>query len=373
MSTTIARVRPKPKVTSLLYSQFLVNSQINYTCDYMAKGNVDLVTSKKAFSGDSVERFLKGNKLTPKLLWDNVKSEIVEDETGIIIFDDTVLDHNSSSQIENVRYQWSGTEHKVIRGIGVVTCVYYNPTIDKFWIIDYRIYDPDRDAKKKTDLVMDMYDLVVLSRRLDQNSSQTLKHRSVHIDAAYSTNKVLAKIDGYGKVYYCNIRSNRLALDLSDDIEEEKKIPKKANYRPVKDLAWNEQNLETGKIIRLNKSPARAIVKLFQVASSHRRTDYLITNDLSTSSSDDIQKENAKRWKVELFHRELKQVTGVEACQCRKQRSQRNHINLCMRVWVFLNRKAQELETTVYQLKKNLLQDYLINEMRNPRLKFSES
>jgi hypothetical protein len=28
---------------------------------------------------------------------------------------------------------------------------------------------------------------------------------------------------------------------------------------------------------------------------------------------------------IEEFHRELKQLTGVEACQCRKARIQRNH------------------------------------------------
>jgi len=43
-----------------------------------------------------------------------------------------------------------------------------------------------------------------------------------------------------------------------------------------------------------------------------------------------------------------------------------------MRVWVFLNRKAQKLNTTIYQLKEILLQDYIINEMRNSRLKFVE-
>jgi len=168
----------------------------------------------------------------------------------------------------------------------------YNPKVDKFWLIDYRIYDPDRDNKKKTELVIDMYDLIVLNKNIP--------HRSVHVDAAYATNKVLAKINDYGKLYYCNIRSNRLALDLSEDIEEEKKIPKKSNYKAVKDLTWDEKNLETGKLVRLNKSPAKAKVKLFRVASSNRRTDYLITNDLSTSSSIDIQKENAKRWKMRV-------------------------------------------------------------------------
>ena len=34
-------------------------------------------------------------------------------------------------------------------GIGVVNCVYYNPEIDRYWVIDFRIYQPDQDGKKK--------------------------------------------------------------------------------------------------------------------------------------------------------------------------------------------------------------------------------
>ena len=32
------------------------------------------------------------------------------------------------------------------------------------------------------------------------------------------------------------------------------------------------------------------------------------------------------RWKIEQFHRELKQTTGIEKNQCRKARIQCNHI-----------------------------------------------
>ena len=37
-----------------------------------------------------------------------------------------------------------------------MTCVYVNPTLDQFWIIDYRIYDPEGDGKTKLDHVQDM-------------------------------------------------------------------------------------------------------------------------------------------------------------------------------------------------------------------------
>ena len=68
-----------------------------------------------------------------------VRKELVLSEDGYILFDDTVLDKNHSFAIELVRRQWSGNAKKVIKGIGLVTCVYVNPDIDKFWVIDYRI------------------------------------------------------------------------------------------------------------------------------------------------------------------------------------------------------------------------------------------
>ncbi len=68
-----------------------------------------------------------------------------------MIFDDTVMKKKSSKKIELVRRQYSGNEHQVIRGIGVVNCIYFNPKNEQFWIIDYRIYDPDGDKKTKID------------------------------------------------------------------------------------------------------------------------------------------------------------------------------------------------------------------------------
>lgn len=50
---------------------------------------------------------------------------------GYLVFDDTVLDKRYSFTIESVRRQYSGNAHGVIKGIGVVTCVYVNPKLDR--------------------------------------------------------------------------------------------------------------------------------------------------------------------------------------------------------------------------------------------------
>lgn len=60
---------------------------------------------------------------------------------------------------------------------------------------------------------------------------------------------------------------------------------------------------------------------------------------------------SAVRWKVEEFHRRVKQLIGIEACQCRKARIQRNHIACAIFVWTHVNRLAALTAQTVYQLK----------------------
>ncbi len=77
------------------------------------------------------------------------------------------------------------------------------------------------------------------------------------------------------------------------------------------------------------------------------------------------------RWKIEEFHREIKQLTGIESCQCRKARLQRNHIACAMLVWLRLKNLAYKTGETVYQIKHNLLSNYLIEQLKRPHIVMS--
>ncbi len=137
------------KTTSQIYCQYLLATQINYTCTNLADHFADL-------SHDDVARFLKEEKLTPRMLWEKVSPLLTSRPQGYMIFDDVVLEKTHSFKIQGVRRQYSGNQHGIIKGIGVVNCVYYDPVVDQFWAIDYRIFDPDRDGKTKHDQVRDM-------------------------------------------------------------------------------------------------------------------------------------------------------------------------------------------------------------------------
>ena len=53
--------------------------------------------------------------------------------SAYLLFDDTVLDKQYASVIELSRRQYSGNEHRVIRGIGLISCVYVNGGTGQFW------------------------------------------------------------------------------------------------------------------------------------------------------------------------------------------------------------------------------------------------
>jgi len=328
-------------VTRLDYCQYLLSSQINYTLTNFADHSAQ-------FSHDAINRYLAGDKITPRLVWENVRPQVVSTPTGYLVFDDTIVDKNFSHQIALVRPQYSGNAHSIVKGIGVVTCVYVNPETDQFWILDYRLYDPDGDGKSKLAHVHEMLQNVVYQKQLP--------FRGVLMDTWYATKDMMLAIEALHKLYYCPLKDNRQVDDSGAA----------RPYQRVDSLAWNEQELAHGKTIKIKGFPKDHKVKLFRVGLSLQRTDYIVTNDWTQNDTTATQEVCGWRWKIEQFHRETKQVTGLEQCQCRKARIVRNHIGCAILVWVRLKQVAHETQQTIYQVKHGLFDDYLRQQLKSP-------
>ncbi len=207
-----------------------------------------------------------------------------------------------------MRRQYSGNAGGVVKGIGIVTCVYYNASADRFWVIDYRIFDPDRDGKTKLDHLSEMLDSICstrhpISHRVD--GFVVCHHR--FDDQSYQSGKVVfpRRLSVIGKLMKLSVKSRNCAVET---------------------LCWTTLEEQTGKVVKLKGFAGQTRLKLFRVAVSTNRTEYLVTNEMTQSDSDAAQKESGHRWKIEQFHREAKQTTGLERYQCRLNRSQRNHI-----------------------------------------------
>jgi hypothetical protein len=130
-----------------------------------------------------------------------------------------------------------------------------------------------------------------------------IKPSVVVFDSWYASVKNL-KFLTKQNLYFVTVLSGNRIVDFKEHIAD-KKIP------------------ERGLVVHLR---AYGFIKVFKTFSKAKgEVEYLATNKLNITLSD-IKTVAAKRWKIEEYHRGLKQTTGIEKCQSRNQRSQRNHI-----------------------------------------------
>lgn len=332
--------------TQLDYCQYLLSSPFNYTQTYFA----DHV---KGLSHDKLNRLMQQIDVQPQDLWMSVQDTLVSSPNGFVLFDDTVLDKRHSFKIDCVKKQWSGNEHKTIKGIGVVTCVYVNPDTEQFWAIDYRLYNPDEDGKSKLDHVQDML--------LDAIDAKQLLFKTVLMDTWYSSRSLMLTIAELGKIYYTIAKPNRLIAEHYGQHA----------YQRVDTLEWTDAELEEGKRIRLNDFPNEHKGQLFRVTVLPGKTEYVVTNDVSQTDGKGVRDICKIRWKIEEFHREIKQLTGIERCQCRKGVIQRNHIGCAMLVWSRLKNLAYQTGCNVYALWKSQFDEMVTLLFQAPSITFA--
>lgn len=170
------------------YCQFLLASFTNFTQTYFT----DHI---EKWSHYQLNRFLRNENISSSELWQSVKDDIEYDAEGYIVFDDVVLSKPHAKEIEALRSQYSGSDKKVVVGIGIVTCLYVNPKTQAYWVIDYRPFDKDHDGKTKIDHLLEMLHNAVFKKQLP--------FRTVLMDAWYASMKVMKAIENFPRFTMC--------------------------------------------------------------------------------------------------------------------------------------------------------------------------
>ncbi len=328
-------------ITKKQYVEYLLSTPKNCTCTYLAE-------HLEGVSHDVVTDMLRQKRFMPREVWKLVKDRIEDSPEACLIVDDSVHDKRYSQSIELVRAQYSGNEHRVVRGIGVVSLVHSAGKDKAFYPIDYRVYAPDVDGKTKNAHFQEMF-----VNAVDQKQIQA---RTILFDGWYASAENLKLIHRRRWTFFTTLKSNRLVS-----------VSKEQGYIHLQDLEWTPHRLAHGVMVKLKEVPFK--VRLFKLVAPDGDIDWVITNDLDETMTAQVAEDSSDvRWQVEEVHRGLKQLTGSEKCQCRAARAQRNHLACCYHAWVSLKVKAQALGQTMYKLRSSLFSHYLRAELRNPRI-----
>ena len=301
----------RSKCSRDLYCSFLDVTATRYSALSLS----EVAPTSVSLSHDSISRWLAAEKVQPKDLWAAAKKE-VHGSSGILVFDDVVIDKSRSGKMELVNWQYAGSKHDITRGIGVVNAL-WQVSREEYMPMDYRIWNPPEDGKTKNDHFQDM---------LSSTKVRGLHPEMVVADSWYSSLKNLKSVRSHGWDWVMGLRSNRLVGKPHIQLRE-LAIPEEGFVTYLKGYEW---------------------IRVFRFVASNGRTDFIGTSRTDLTR-EQIKEYFERRWSVEVLHRELKQTCGLSRCQAVLSRAQRNHIGLSLLTWIRKHQRRLIDHTTMYQ------------------------
>ncbi|MEM6837136.1 MAG: hypothetical protein AAF609_09785 [Cyanobacteria bacterium P01_C01_bin.120] len=95
----------------------------------------------------------------------------------------------------------------------------------------------------------------------------------------YATKLLMRLIKSLQKVYYCSLKANRHVDDSGGQ----------RAYQRIDSLSWDEDELQSGKRLKIKCFPQDHRVQYFQAAVSTHRTDFVVTNEPTAITPEDAQ------------------------------------------------------------------------------------
>lgn len=333
---------PTARCTLPMYMGFLMSEPKSTSCTRLSEVmNV---------SHDSVNRFLLRENYEPKDLF-NEAAKLICLTGGTLSIDDTMLDKPYSRHMALVGHFWSGKHHRVVNGLNLIT-LYYTDMQGVHAPVNYRIYDKSEN-NTKNDYFKEMLEDVL---------AWGLKPSVVTGDSWYSC------IDNLKAV-----KNHQIGLLFA--IESNRKVSvEKGTWTRVKELSVPTEGL----VVWLREF---GLVKLFRTQLKDQLRHYVVlmpnTQVQETFQEKEFQELHAHHWKIEQYHRMIKQVCHVESFQVRGKIPILNHVFASLCSYIYLQKmQINEWMVNVYRWQRSLytavveafVTDFIVNkDFLNPQ------
>lgn len=299
-----------------IYTDYLISQNQHAT----ATGLSNLLDNE--LSHDQVTRFLNQNEFTSKELWQYVKPQVREHEEergGVFIVDDTIEEKPHTDKNDTVCWHYSHAKGQCVKGINLLSGMirYGDFALPvAFEAIRKDLYFCDlKDKKEKHRSSVTKNEL--FREMLERSIKNNIQFEYVLADNWFGAKKNMEFIHyDLEKKFIFGMKANRLVALSEED-------RKKGQYQNLSSLTFEEGE---AKLVWLKdlSFPVTVIKKVFKNENS-TGTLYLVTNDLNLDA-DQIYDIYQKRWRVEEYHKSIKQNASLAKSPTKVARSQRNHI-----------------------------------------------
>jgi putative transposase len=322
-----------PKVTDEDYINFIIATPRDVTATEAERVQPE---STNAPAHDAFTRLLQRLEPDAETLWQKSKTQI-DKSCGILVLDDSTLEKPFSKFNALVYQHWSGKQKAVVSGINLITLLWTDGV--RCVPVDYRLFDKDRDGKTKNDHFSEML-MTAFERGFEP--------KLVCFDSWYGSIANLKLLHSFGWHFLTRLKANRQVRVSGGKLQ-----------------AVSEAGLcgGDGTIVWLK---GFGEIKVFRIFATNGAAEYWATS-LKDLTERERETQAKAAWRIEMYHRALKQQCLIERAQCRRLRPVMNHIGLCLRAFVRLESHCYREKINWIQAKTSIIRDAVKAYLANPR------
>lgn len=314
---------PTARCTLPMYMGFLMSEPKSSTCTRLSE--------VMGISHDSANRFLLRESYGPEDLFNEAR-QLLNLVGGTLNVDDSTLDKPYSQHMELVGHFWSGKHHRVVKGLNLVTLYYTDPQ-GRSLPVSYRVYDK-AEGKTKNGYFLDM---------LDEVLAWGLQPDFMTGDSWYSCVDNLKTVKNHRMGFMFAVESNRRVST------------EKGTWVQVQKLDVPDD----GMLVWLREF---GNVKLFLTRLKDQLRHYVVflpeADAYDAFKQAHFQTLHDQHWRIEQYHRMIKQVCNIEKFQVRGKVPILNHIFAALCGYIHLQRmQFADIISNAYQWQKALYKD----------------
>lgn len=306
--------------------------------------------SEGSISHDRVTRFLNSEAQTSAALWHEVKSVIrqVENENGVLIIDDSIADKSYTDENDLIAWHYDHALGRNVKGINFLTAMYEVPEAAlpvAFDLVTKTVpYIDKKSGKHKRKSASTKNERFRMLVHVCQHNQLLFKY--VLADAWYG---------GADNMRYVKLT---LRKEFIFPLKENRKVALSEAAQQTKQFqAVNRLELPEGTtlIVWLEELPfaVQLVRQVFRNDDGSEGVRYLVTSDLTLDWTQ-VTETYQRRWRIEPYHKSLKQNASLEKSPTRRERTQRNHFFASLCAYIKLERLQLRTSLNHFAMKSKL-------------------
>lgn len=324
-----------------LYVDYLICSTSHTTATGLS------ILTNKTISHDRITRCLSQRDFTSQDLWQTVKPSYksIKGQNGVLIIDDSIQEKPYTDENELICWHYDHSKGRSVKGINFVSAMYHSekgalPIGYELVRKDKVVEDPKTGKSKPKATISKQEhfrDLITCSLK------NGIIYDYVLADSWFASTENMFFIKTHGIDFIMPLKDNR-KVALS---EEDKSVGK---FVGIDSLELGEGTIVWLKGLEFS---LRLVRRIFKNGDGSTGVLYLVSSSIGLTN-EQVATIYQKRWKIETYHKSLKNNASLAKSPAKTTRTQANHLFASLCAYIRLDGISRAQSENHFALKSKI-------------------